>query len=141
MSVDELEEALERDRDGVLLLDCRRRDEYDVSRLDGAVFVGEEGELAGPVISDFAARRRGREAKICCYCSVGYRSARLVKSLSKAGVPDGISDVYNVRGSLFRWANSGKRMVGSDGCETSLVHPYNSVFGAMLDADRRSKIE
>lgn len=139
--MDELEKELEKDKDGILLLDCRRRDEYDVSRLDGAVFVGEEGEHAGPAISEFAARRRGQEAKICCYCSVGYRSARLVTSLLKSGVPGDIGGVYNVRGSLFRWANRGKRMVGPDGSATTLVHPYNSVFGAMLDADKRSKIE
>lgn len=69
--------------------------------MGGAVFVGENGEFAGPVIKEFAIERREKGAKVCCYCSVGYRSARLAERLSKEGVPEGIDGVYNVRGSIF----------------------------------------
>ena len=40
-----------------------------------------------------------------------------------------------------RWANKGQPVVSNDGrrMDRALVHPYNSVWGMLLDADKRSK--
>jgi hypothetical protein len=61
------------------------------------------------------------------YCSVGYRSARLVAQLRQAGY----TQVYNLEGSIFRWANEGQSLV-SQGQLVAVVHPFNPTWGLLL---------
>lgn len=74
-----------------------------------------------------------------CYCSVGYRSSECAQALQTASTA-GISgaplpaDVHNLDGSLFAWANEGRPVVRDD-VPVRDVHPYNSVFGLLLNAD------
>ena len=60
---------------------------------------GVDGETAERAVCEFVKLRGGRKANIYCYCSVGYRSARLVEKMSQKEVVSG--GIYNVRGSIF----------------------------------------
>jgi 3-mercaptopyruvate sulfurtransferase SseA len=64
------------------------------------------------------------------YCSVGIRSARVADRLRHAG----IGAVYNLDGSIFRWASEGRPVV-RDGEPVRAVHPYNAVWGRLLPRD------
>ena len=44
---------------------------------------------------------------------------------------------FNLEGSLFKWANESRQMTNSEGCETKFAHPYNAVFGKLLNSDLR----
>ena len=44
---------------------------------------------------------------------------------------------FNLEGSLFKWANENRHMTNSEGCETKFAHPYNAVFGKLLNSDLR----
>ncbi len=102
-----------------ILLDVRRADEFAVSHLPGAVqVVNLEAALALGLDPD---------QPIVAYCSVGYRSARLVSQLRQAGY----TEAYNLTGSLFQWANQG-RSLESQGQPTTAVHPFNPVWGLLL---------
>ena len=46
--------------------------------------------------------------------------------------------VYNLEGSLFKWANEGRPMVDSNGQPVTKVHPYNAVFGKFLNKELRA---
>jgi rhodanese-related sulfurtransferase len=104
-----------------LLLDARSPEEYAVSHLRGARRV-DPGANAYPSLDTLAADR-----PIVVYCSVGYRSAGVAKTLREQG----FTTVANLEGSIFRWANDG-RPVYRDGQRVAAVHPYDASWGTLL---------
>lgn len=65
---------------------------------------------------------------IVVYCSVGYRSSRLARQLRTRGV----KNVFNLEGSLFKWANEGRPVYrGSERVQE--VHPFDEDWGELLD--------
>ena len=109
-----------------VLLDVRAPDEYEVSHLRGARRALTEAEAVD------ALRGARKDERIVVYCSVGLRSARLARALQARG----FTNVYNLEGSIFQWANEG-RPVYRDGREVQRVHPYDEHWGALLDARLR----
>lgn len=107
-----------------LLLDARSPEEYAVSHLPEAHRIDPEAETY-PALDSLAA-----DTPIVVYCSVGYRSAGVVQRLRDAG----FTDVSNLRGSIFRWANEGRPVV-RDGQAIRHVHPYDATWGQLLDED------
>jgi len=120
----ELAAALASDNKPVLL-DVRTKAEFDVSHLEGAMRV-EPG-------SDPASISIPKDHAIVTYCSVGYRSAAFAKKLSEAGY----RNVSNLEGSIFRWANENRPLV-HDGQPTNEVHPYNRLWGMLLEQSRQA---
>ena len=56
--------------------------------------------------------------RIVVYCSVGYRSSELAEFLMKTG----FTEVYNLEGSIFRWANEGRPVYRAEE-RVRVVHP------------------
>ena len=108
-----------------VLLDVRTKAEFDVSHLEGAIRV-EPG-------SDPSAISIPKDQAIVTYCSVGYRSAAFAKKMSEVGY----GNVSNLDGSIFRWANENRRLV-RDGQPTDKVHPYNRLWGMLVDPSHRA---
>lgn len=105
-----------------LLLDVRAPDEYAVSHLAGAVRVD-------PGLEDLAPLEGvAKAAPIVVYCSVGYRSAALARRLQQAG----FTNVRNLEGSIFAWANAGHPVYRA-GRRVRVVHPYDRLWGLLLD--------
>ena len=94
ISTDELAAILEGHTD-FTLLDTREPEEYEVSHIQGA-FLAEGVRDALKVLKD-----KSREDLVVVYCSVGYRSSNIAKKLARRG----FTNVVNVEGSLFKWAN------------------------------------
>ena len=111
-----------------LLLDVRTQAEYDVSHLAGAVRV-EPG-------SNPKMLRIARDQPIVAYCSVGYRSSAFGKSLLDAG----FTNVANLDGSIFQWANE-NRPISKNGSSTDKVHPFNAVWGTLLNKSYRAEVK
>jgi len=111
-----------------VLLDVRTKAEFEVSHLPGARRVDPEAKAADvlPMLE--------KNRPVVTYCSVGYRSSAMADRLRKAGV----TDVSNLEGSIFQWANEG-RPIEAGGKPASKVHPYNGTFGKMLDSQRRAE--
>ena len=109
------------------LLDVREPAEYEVSHLANAQQV-EPG-------SDPAALDLPKDQPIVTYCSVGYRSAEYAKKLRQAG----FTDVRNLEGSVFAWANEDRPLV-EDGHPAQQVHPYNKTWGLLLKPSRRAPV-
>ncbi len=130
LSVTGLERVLAGPTPAPLLIDVREPEEYAVSHLPSAVNAqGEELERL--------VRETGTERPIVLYCSVGYRSSRETENLRRQG----FSNVTNLEGSIFEWANAGNPLVqgGADSeIRTDVVHPFDEEWGLLLDADRRS---
>jgi rhodanese-related sulfurtransferase len=110
----------------LLLLDARTAIEYDVSRIKGAVQIDPYRPSLRPL------RGVPKEAPIVVYSSAGYRGARLAGWLGRMGY----SNVRNLDGGVFAWANQGRPVFRGD-TPTALVHPYNRLWGYLLAADYR----
>ncbi|MBL9172546.1 MAG: rhodanese-like domain-containing protein [Verrucomicrobiales bacterium] len=110
-----------------VLLDVRTRAEYDVSHIPGARHVDPEASAADvlPMLTP--------GTPVVLYCSVGYRSADCGTRLLKAGV----TNLLNLEGSLFQWANEG-RPLESAGQPATQVHPYSAKFGKLLKPELRA---
>lgn len=109
-----------------LLLDVRSPAEFAVSHLPGA-------RRANPDASGVGAAGSDRGRAIVVYCSVGVRSADLAERLLAAG----FTDVRNLEGGIFQWANTGRPVLR--GARTVLeVHPYDAAWGLLLRQDLRA---
>lgn len=127
ISPNELSEWLnDKNRARPVLLDVRTKAEFEVSQIHGARRV-EPGAGADQV-------KLPKDQAIVTYCSVGYRSAALAKKLQEAGY----TNVQNLSGSIFQWANEG-RPIEQNGHRTDKVHPYNDIWGRLLAPQLRAK--
>ncbi len=113
-----------------ILLDVRKPEEFAVSHLPGAKRV-EPSIKAADLIPTFPTNRTA-----VVYCSVGYRSSELATRLLDAG----FTNVCNLEGSLFQWANEDRPME-KDGKPASTVHGYNETFGRLLKPERRADLK
>lgn len=111
-----------------ILLDVRTEDEFAVSHLRGA-------RRIEPGADDFSMLDVvDPDTPIVAYCSIGFRSAELADRLQNAG----FTNVYNLDGSIFRWANE-SRPVYREGREVREVHPYDALWGRLLDRRLRAE--
>ena len=104
-----------------LLLDVRSKAEYAVSHLHGARWI----DATEPVHQALAGIRLTQP--IVTYCSVGYRSSAYAWRL----IQDGYTDVHNLQGSIFEWANDGLKVYRNHHV-VKQVHPYNRRWGQLL---------
>ena len=114
-------------RQSPLLLDVRTQAEYDVSHLQNA----ERIEPDAPA----AAVGQPKDRSIVTYCSVGYRSGAFAQKLRAAG----FSNVVNLEGSIFAWANEG-RPIFRGGAQVEKVHPYSRTWGLLLRKEHRADV-
>ncbi len=118
ITIDDLKTKL-KNKAPVVLIDVREKPEYDLSHLQGAVQITRASEIV---------RRYGSyPGMVVVYCSVGYRSGDMAQQLSQVGM----TRVFNLKGSIFRWVNRGNPVVNQHGA-TTFVHPYNSYWGQLL---------
>lgn len=103
-----------------VLLDVRSPEEYAVSHLPDA-------RQIPPATQDFSSFPGAPDTPIVCYCSVGYRSARLCDRLQAAGY----KNVANLEGSIFEWVNQGYPVYRA-GQEVRSVHPYSWQWALLL---------
>jgi rhodanese-related sulfurtransferase len=107
-----------------LLIDARSRREFDDSQLLGA----QHAETLSAALTLLEGRRK--DTSLVVYCSVGYRSGAIVEGLIK----NGFSQVKNLEGSLFEWANAGLPVYQAGRLVTK-VHPYSTSWGRLLNRE------
>ncbi len=105
------------------ILDAREREEYEVSHIPGAQYIGynyfDESLLKG----------LDKNSPTVVYCSVGYRSEKIAERLRKMG----FTKVYNLYGSLFEWANKGYPLENAKGQKTRRIHTYNQSWSQWVN--------
>ena len=100
----------------VFLVDCRRPDEYSVSRIPNATnihFKCSDEDLKT------ALEDLDENVTIVNYCSLGYRSGVMTKRILDLGL-DNVSKerVYNLEGSIFKWAQEERPLIDNKGQTT-----------------------
>lgn len=104
-----------------LILDTREKEEFEVSHIKGAHWVGFD------TFSLRSLQKIPKDRAIVLYCSIGARSQEIGKKLQEAG----FSKVYNLYGGIFHWVNEGYP-VYSRSVETNQVHAYSPAWGIWL---------
>lgn len=106
----------------IVLLDTRQPGELKVSHIFGAHWVGfrEFDQANLPVIA--------KDSPIIVYCSVGYRSKTIGEKLKAAGY----TNVRNLKGGIFAWANQSRTLEDAEGGATRIVHGYDRKWAKLL---------
>jgi rhodanese-related sulfurtransferase len=117
----------DRKRKQPVLLDVRTEAEWNVSHIAGARRVDPNAT------ADVAAGEIAKDTPIVTYCAVGYRSAEMAKRLNVAG----FTDVQNLEGSIFEWANEHRPLVRGEQ-KVTRVHPYDRWWGRLLTDEVRA---
>ena len=125
VSVDSLQTMALQD---LIILDTRAKEEYDVSHIPGAIFVGSTFNVA-------SVEQYGKDKTVVVYCSVGYRSEKYGAEMQKLGY----KNVYNLYGGIFEWVNDGQVVQTKEGT-TPNIHTYNSNWGKYVINPNSNKI-
>jgi len=111
MDVDELYQNF----GGFIILDAREKEEYNVSHIPGAAYIGYDHFRPDQV------EHLDKNKPVVVYCSIGYRSEKIGKRLKKLG----FTKVHNLYGSIFEWVNRGYEVEDLKDEPTKKVHTYN----------------
>lgn len=111
-----------------VLIDVRSPDEYAVSHLPDAINAGSPAEISA-LVKIVPTNR-----PVVLYCSVGIRSSKAAHQLLESGR----TNVFNLKGSIFQWANEGRTVV-RHGQPVTEVHPYNEHWGRLLNPSHHPK--
>ena len=109
------------------LLDAREKNEYEVSHLKDAIWVGYEKFQKDSVT------HIPKDAIVVVYCSIGYRSEKIGEQLKKMGY----SRIYNLYGGIFEWSNRAYPLVNISNEETGEVHAYDRDWGRWLKTEEK----
>lgn len=122
ISVTELKMQLIGDK--TIVLDAREIEEYEVSHLPAAIFVG----YSTFSIDEVSASIQNKDQPIVVYCSLGIRSEVIGEKLKKAGY----SNVKNLYGGIFEWKNKDYTVLDSNGEESENVHACSKAWSKWL---------
>ena len=111
-------------KDSVLILDAREKEEFDVSHLKSAKYVGfskfSEKNITNEVTD--------KDTPIVVYCSLGIRSEQISEKLKKAG----FTHVENLYGGIFEWKNKNYPVVNNQGKNTDSIHGFSKNWSKWL---------
>lgn len=113
ISIDQFLQGLS-DGESFNLLDAREQEEYQVSHLKGAVHIGYKNFNLKSTLAKI-----DKNKKTVVYCSLGYRSGKIVKKLLQKKVK-----AINLNEGIFTWVNKGLK-VYAEGEEVSRVHGHS----------------
>lgn len=117
---------LVKDTSSIVYLDAREMNEYSVSHLDQAHYVGfEKVDLSCLDSID-------KGTKIVVYCSVGYRSEKVAEKIRAKG----FNNASNLYGGIFEWVNQGNTVVNENG-KTDATHAYDQSWGIWLTRGKK----
>jgi len=126
ISVEQLHESM----DEYVVLDAREKEEYKVSHIPTAMYVGYDHPEWGMV------EAIDKDKKLVFYCSIGYRSEKIGEKAKEMG----FTEVYNLYGSIFEWANKGYELETTSKEKTKKIHGYNWLWGRWIDNEEYEKV-
>ena len=107
-----------------IILDARELEEYNVSHIKEAIFVGYNSFQIDLVKNKLP----NKNETIVVYCSLGIRSESNANKLKKAGY----NKVFNLYGGIFEWKNNNFKVYNSEGKETDNIHAFSKEWSKWL---------
>lgn len=114
----------------VYIFDAREREEFEVSHIEGAQYLGYKN------LEEEALRGVPKDSTVVVYCSVGYRSEKVSEQLRERG----FTKVYNLYGSIFEWVNQGYPIVNPESKSTKQLHTYNKKWSKWVEENQIEKV-
>jgi rhodanese-related sulfurtransferase len=108
-----------------IILDAREKEEYEVSHLKDAIFVGFNHFEMDSIQSKLG----NKDQKIVVYCSLGIRSETVAEKLKKAG----FTNVYNLYGGIFEWKNKDFPIYNLKENETDSIHAFSKEWSKWVN--------
>lgn len=118
-----VEKACNDSLQGYIYLDAREKEEYNISHIPEARYIGYDN-FDHSTIADIP-----KDKPLIVYCSIGYRSDKIGEKLEKAG----FTNVHNLYGSIFEWANRGFLIVDNKNQPTKRLHTYSKKWSRWVD--------
>jgi rhodanese-related sulfurtransferase len=109
---------------GYVFLDARKKEEYDVSHIENAIWVGTN-KLNSKEISSLVL---DKSTPIIVYCSIGVRSENTAEEF----LAEGYTNVKNLYGGIFEWKNQDYPVFDNQGKVTDKVHAFSKHWGQFL---------
>ena len=107
----------------VIIIDVREKSEYDVSHIKNAMNFPYKKFKTEQLL------HISKDKKIVVYCSVGYRSEKIIEKLNKLGY----KKCYNLYGGIFEWVNRGNQVYDKNQNQTNKTHAYSRGWGIWLE--------
>ena len=115
---------LHKTKKNIILLDAREQEEYNISHLKDAIFVGYNNFN----LDSIHKKSFKKDSEIVVYCSLGIRSEEVAKKIKKAGY----TNVKNLYGGIFEWKNNNLPIYNSNQKETDSIHAFSKKWGKWL---------
>ncbi|GAB4523503.1 MAG: molybdopterin-synthase adenylyltransferase MoeB [Pleurocapsa sp.] len=97
MTVQELKQLMDSDRDSFVLLDVRNPNEYEIAKIDGSVLIPLSEIEDGSGIAKVKELANGH--RLIAHCKLGGRSAKALNLLKEAGI-----EGTNLKGGIIAWS-------------------------------------
>ncbi|MGK7875747.1 MAG: molybdopterin-synthase adenylyltransferase MoeB [Xenococcaceae cyanobacterium] len=97
MTVQELKELLDSDKDGYVLVDVRNTNEYEIAKIPGSVLVPLPEIEQGSGVEKIKQIVNGH--RLIAHCKMGGRSAKALAILKEAGI-----EGTNLKGGIIAWS-------------------------------------
>ena len=107
-----------------LILDSREIEEYQVSHIKNALYVGYNNFN----INETTKHIKNKQQQIVVYCSLGIRSEEIGKKLQDAGY----TNIYNLYGGIFEWKNNNFPIYDEEENETEDIHTFSKAWSKWL---------
>ena len=117
-------EALNNEKENIILLDSREEKEFKTSHLQDAICVGYDSFN----LASIQPKLPNKDSKIVVYCSLGIRSEDVAEKLKKAGY----TNVYNLYGGIFEWKNNDLEVLNSQEKTTDSIHTFSKEWSRWL---------
>jgi rhodanese-related sulfurtransferase len=121
----------------VLIFDTRSKTEYEVSHLEGAIWLAPETDVDSFIAS---IGPRARDAYVVFYCTMGLRSTEYALKAMDALARAGARKTVVLRNGILGWANANLKLVDAHGA-TRLVHTFNPEAAARLTEPALARFE
>tara|TARA_R100001377_G_scaffold50296_1_gene29257 strand:- start:12 stop:518 length:507 start_codon:yes stop_codon:yes gene_type:complete len=106
------------------ILDAREPNEYIVSHIENATYVGYNQFHLETVLNEIPQKTD----TIVVYCSLGIRSETISRRLKN----EGYTAVYNLYGGIFEWKNNNFPVYNKNNKETDSIHAFSELWGKWL---------
>lgn len=117
-------EELAMPKTNAMVLDARERNEFEVSHLKDAIYVGYDHFQ----LQDITKQLPDKNKPIVVYCSLGIRSEVIASKLKKAGY----TNVKNLYGGIFEWKNKNFNVYNAAQKETDSIHVFSKPWSKWL---------
>ncbi|MBU2939153.1 rhodanese-like domain-containing protein [Lacinutrix sp. C3R15] len=107
-----------------IVLDAREWQEYQVSHIKNAIYVG----YTHFNLQETTKQIQNKQQQIVVYCSLGIRSEKIAQQLKDAGY----TNIFNLYGGIFEWKNNNFSVYNLENKQTENIHTFSKAWSTWL---------